>query len=311
MPNSRGAQRLMSRRRRSHFRDRMCGSPCALMNASLRHPSVIRGLYLHPGLQLWDSEGPSHGHFQLLPSCADRKLQRVCSCLRGERCARRRLDRRKFAARNDDDLSGRWPGRRTGRGHPARRSRGGTAVSNGDLNTVWNNATVDGRSASPRRSALQDLSVTNAKLLASETLPTNQIVSTSFSSKSELGLSIARTASGPVATFMGYAPGGAGYPPSPPACLTCRIRTAPRTWIQPMLTSQFYESAYTDYAFNRSVVAFGANGSFYDHPDSRLRRQQQPRRRAGAERPLLYGRQLQQRHENSAATDEDAPASRS
>ena len=88
---------------------------------------------------------------------------------------------------------------------------GGTAVSNGALNTVWNNSKVDGQFGVTSPLTLQDLSATSAKLLASETLPTNQIV-TSFSSKSELGLSIARTASGPVATFMGYTPGGAGYP---------------------------------------------------------------------------------------------------
>ena len=100
-----------------------------------------------------------------------------------------------------------------------------------------------------------------AKLLASETLPTNQIV-TSFSSKSELGLSIARTASGPVATFMGYAPGGAGYPPTAAGMLD--VSNADSTsYVDPTnVASQFYKSTYADYAFNRSVVAVSANGSF-------------------------------------------------
>lgn len=138
---------------------------------------------------------------------------------------------------------------------------GGTAVSNGDLNTVWNNSTVDGQFGVTSPLTLQDLSVTNAKLLASETLPTNQIV-TSFSSKSELGLSIARTASGPVATFMGYAPGGAGYPPLAAGMLDVSNADSTSYVDTTNVASQFYKSTSTDYAFNRSVVAVDATGSF-------------------------------------------------
>ncbi len=138
---------------------------------------------------------------------------------------------------------------------------GGTAVSNGDLNTVWNNSNVDGQFGVTSPLTLQDLSVTNAKLLASETLPTNQIV-TSFSSKSELGLSIARTASGPVATFMGYAPGGAGYPPLAAGMLDVSNADSTAYVDTTNVASQFYKSTTKDYAFNRSVVAVGANGSF-------------------------------------------------
>ena len=138
---------------------------------------------------------------------------------------------------------------------------GGTAVSNGALNTVWNNSTVDGQFGVTSPLTLKDLSATSAKLLASETLPTNQIV-TSFSSKSELGLSIARTANGPVATFMGYAPGGAGYPPTAAGMLDVSNANS-TSYVDPTnVASQFYKSTYTDYAFNRSVVAVTANGSF-------------------------------------------------
>ena len=138
---------------------------------------------------------------------------------------------------------------------------GGTAVSNGGLNTVWNNSTVDGQFGVTSPLTLQDLSVTSAKLLASETLPTNQIV-TSFSSKSELGLSIARTASGPVATFMGYAPGGAGYPPVAAGMLDVSNGDSTSYVDTTNVASQFYKSTNTDYAFNRSVVAVGKTGSF-------------------------------------------------
>jgi hypothetical protein len=41
------------------------------------------------------------------------------------------------------------------------------------------------------------------------------------------------------------------------------------------------------------------------YPDSRLSRRQQPGRRTVAARPLLYGRQFQQRHDHGAAADED------
>ena len=138
---------------------------------------------------------------------------------------------------------------------------GGTAVSNGDINTVWNNSSVDGQFGVTSPLTLQDLSATNGSLLASETLDTSKIV-TSFSSKSELGLSIAQTASGPVATFMGYAPGGPGYPPTAAGMLD--VSNADNTaYVDPTnVASQFYKSAYTDYAFNRSVVALNANGTY-------------------------------------------------
>jgi hypothetical protein len=138
---------------------------------------------------------------------------------------------------------------------------GGTAVSNGDLNTVWNNSSVDGQFGVTSPLIVQDLSATSAKLLASETLPTNQIV-TSFSSKSELGLNLTRTSTGYVATFMGYGPGGAGYPSTAAGMLD--VSNADSTsYLDPTnAASKFYRSPYTDYAFNRSVVALSANGSF-------------------------------------------------
>ena len=144
--------------------------------------------------------------------------------------------------------------------HPRR-----NAISNGGLNTVWNNSSVDGQFGVTSPLTLQDLSATNGKLLASETLDTSKVV-TSFSSKSELGLSIAQTASGPVATFMGYAPGGAGYPPT--AAGTLDVSNADNTYyVDPTNAASVFYTAkyspqYTDWAFNRSVVAVSANGGY-------------------------------------------------
>ncbi|HXZ15160.1 MAG TPA: hypothetical protein VEH77_04170 [Roseiarcus sp.] len=138
---------------------------------------------------------------------------------------------------------------------------GGTAVADGNMNTVWNNSSVDGQFGVTSPLELEDLSATSGSVLASETLNTSQVV-TSFSSKSELGLSIAQTASGPVATFMGYAPGGAGYPPVAAGMLDVSNADSPSYIDTTNAASQFYKGSYTDYAFYRSVVAVGANGAY-------------------------------------------------
>jgi len=61
---------------------------------------------------------------------------------------------------------------------------------------------------------------------------------------------------------MGYAPGGPGYPPTAAGMLD--VSNADNTaYVDPTnVASQFYKSAYTDYAFNRSVVALNANGTY-------------------------------------------------
>jgi hypothetical protein len=137
---------------------------------------------------------------------------------------------------------------------------GGTAVSNGDLNTVWNNASVDASFGVTSPITIQDLnaSAPTAHVLASETLNTSDVV-TSFSSKSELGLNITRTTSGNVATLMGYAPGGSGYPATSAGALDVSNSdtTAYTDTTNPV--TQFYGS---NYAFNRSVVALSANGTY-------------------------------------------------
>jgi hypothetical protein len=138
---------------------------------------------------------------------------------------------------------------------------GGNAVSNGNLNTVWNNASVDGSFGVTSAITIQDLSLSGATL-ASETLPTKQIV-TSFSSKSELGLNITNTASGPVVTFMGYAPAGGGNPATAVGLLDVS-NSDNSAYSDPTnpVTSFYGPATNSNYAFNRSVVALNANGSF-------------------------------------------------
>jgi hypothetical protein len=136
---------------------------------------------------------------------------------------------------------------------------GGTAVSNGALNTVWNNASVDGSFGVTSPITIEDLSATNASnVLSTKTFDTSQIV-TSFSSKSELGLNIVQTATGPVVTFMGYAPGGGGFPPTAEGALDVSNSDTTAYSDPTNPVTMFYGSKY---AFNRSVVALNANGSY-------------------------------------------------
>ena len=142
---------------------------------------------------------------------------------------------------------------------------GGVANAGGDINTVWNNSSVDGQFGVTSPLMLLDLSTKNASVLASETLDTSKVVA-SFSSKSELGLSITPTASGMVATFMGYTPGGAGYPTLAAGMLD--VSNADSTsYVDPTNpASQFYKGTNTDFAFNRSVVAVSASGAYATTP---------------------------------------------
>ena len=130
-----------------------------------------------------------------------------------------------------------------------------TAVSNGALNTVWNNESGDPSFGVTSAIGISDLSSKTGAVLAS-TILNPSIVSTSFSSKSELGLNLTKTSSGYVATFMGYAGGGVGN-----LDVSNSDTTAFKDTTNPV-TSFFAPGANQTYAFNRSVVAFSANGSF-------------------------------------------------
>lgn len=142
---------------------------------------------------------------------------------------------------------------------------GGVANAGGDVNSVWNNSSVDGQFGVTSPLTLLDLNTSTAKVLASETLNTSQVVS-SFSSKSELGLNITRTSSGLVATFMGYTPGGAGYPSLAAGMLDVSNADSTSYVDTTNVASQFYKGTYADYAFNRSVVAVSANGAYTTTP---------------------------------------------
>jgi hypothetical protein len=130
-----------------------------------------------------------------------------------------------------------------------------TAVSNGDLNTVWNNASVDPSFSVTSAISLSDLNIKTGAVLASKTLDPS-IVSTSFSSKSELGLNLTKTATGYTATLMGYAGGGVGN-----LDVSNSDTTAFKDTTNPV-TSFFAPGANQTHAFNRAVVAFNANGTY-------------------------------------------------
>ena len=127
-----------------------------------------------------------------------------------------------------------------------------TAVSNGDLATVFNNAGVDGSFGVTSAITLQDLNVTTSPGAVMGTLNVDpSLVSTSFSSKSELSLNIARTSSGLVATFMGYNGGGVGN-----LDVSNSDTTAYSDPTNPV--TSFFGSSY---AFNRDVVAVTQSGA--------------------------------------------------
>lgn len=134
-----------------------------------------------------------------------------------------------------------------------------TAVSNGNLSTVFNNAKVDGSFGVTSPITLQDLNVSNSPGTVLSTLNIDpNLVSTSFSSKSELSLNIANTSKGYVATFMGYQGGGVGN-----LDVSNSDTTAYKDATNPV-TATFATGtgANPNYAFNRAVVAVnGSTGS--------------------------------------------------
>lgn len=129
-----------------------------------------------------------------------------------------------------------------------------TAVSNGDLNTVWDNAKVDSAFGVTSAITLQSLNASTGAVQNTLNIDP-RVVSTSFPSKSELGLNIAKTPSGLVATFMGYAGGGVGK-----LDVSNSDTTAFKDTTNPV-TAQFAPGANQTYAFNRSVVAVDAKGN--------------------------------------------------
>jgi hypothetical protein len=124
-----------------------------------------------------------------------------------------------------------------------------TAVSDGNVNTVWNNAKADGSFGVTSAITLVDVNASTGVAAASETLTASNVV-TSFSSKSELSLNIAQTGSGLVATLMGYY--GAGIGNLDVSNSDTKAYTDPTNPV----TSFFGAS----HAYNRAVIAVGASG---------------------------------------------------
>jgi hypothetical protein len=131
-----------------------------------------------------------------------------------------------------------------------------TAVSNGSLSTVFNNENNDPSFGVTSAITLQDLNVSGSVAKVNGTLNINpSVVSTSFSSKSELSLNIAQTSNGSVVTFMGYNGGGVGN-----LDVSNSDTTAFKDTTNPV-TSFFAPGANQTYAFNRDVVAVSQTGA--------------------------------------------------
>src|SRR5580704_9750476 len=79
-----------------------------------------------------------------------------------------------------------------------------TAVASNNYVTVWNNASVDGSFGATSPIALTDVDANSGRVFHARHVPAEAVV-TSFSSKSELGLHIARDWRGPHVVFVAYA----------------------------------------------------------------------------------------------------------
>jgi hypothetical protein len=84
-----------------------------------------------------------------------------------------------------------------------------TAVASNNYVTVWNNATVDGSFGATSPIALTDVDAYSGRVFHALHVPTEAVV-TSFSSKSELGLHVARDWRGSHVVFVAYAGAGVG-----------------------------------------------------------------------------------------------------
>ncbi len=132
------------------------------------------------------------------------------------------------------------------------------AVSGGNLATVFNNELVDPAFGVTSAITLRDVNAATGATL--HTLAIDPAVaSTSFPSKSELQLNVARTQAGNVAgttvTFMAYAGGGVGR-----LDVSNSDTTAYKDPTNPV--SAFFGAANSGvYAFNRAVVAVDQNGA--------------------------------------------------
>jgi hypothetical protein len=126
-----------------------------------------------------------------------------------------------------------------------------TAVANNNYVSVWNNEAVDGSFGVTSPIQISDVDGYSGHVFHQTTVPTSEVV-TSFPSKSEIGLHIARDWRGPRVVFVGYAGAGVGaLDVSNSDAVAGQDPTNP-------VTFAFGPS----YSFARTIVAMDQQGNF-------------------------------------------------
>ena len=128
------------------------------------------------------------------------------------------------------------------------------ATANGAFLNVFKNESPDPSFGVTSAITIQDLNAYSGAVMNSLAIDPN-IVATSFSSKSELSLNLAQTATGSVVTFIGYAGAGAGA-----LDVSNSDMTAYSDPTNPVTST--FATANNPYAFNRTVVALDAAGTY-------------------------------------------------
>ncbi len=125
------------------------------------------------------------------------------------------------------------------------------AVASNNYVTVWNNGTVDGSFGVTSPIRLTDLDPRSGRVLGTIVVPTGEVV-TSFPSKSELGLHIAKDWHGSHLVFVGYAGAGVGaLDVSNADAVAGQDPTNPVTF-----------AFGSGYAFHRTIVSMDDDGHF-------------------------------------------------
>ena len=124
-----------------------------------------------------------------------------------------------------------------------------SAVASNNYVTVWNNASVDGSFGATSPIALSDVDAHSGRVFHTLPIPTEAVV-TSFSSKSELGLHIARDWRGLHVVFVAYAgPGVGALDVSNSDAVAGQDPTNPVTFAFGL-----------NYAFHRTIVSMDEDG---------------------------------------------------
>jgi hypothetical protein len=129
-----------------------------------------------------------------------------------------------------------------------------TAIAGNDYVNVWNNASVDGSFGVTSAITLTDVQPDSGHVFSTVSVPADQVV-TSFSSKSELGLHVAKDSSGYHLVFVAYAGAGVGaIDVSNSDAVDNQDPTNPVTFA--------FGSHGTPYAFARTIVSMDSQGDF-------------------------------------------------